>query len=388
MDNMDEFGITYTLHGPIVFTKDQYEDFYKDRFILTEEYNKIVDIVSKSDDCIILVNGTAGSGKTTLLMMLNHALVKNTPLNIIKGFDISEDYPSILERCGFCAFIDDLDQVDQPSILLSYLSSHGVKKIICTSRSIMTADALFSHIFHLAPLTINQISELVEKMGSNSRYLHSKRSQVHFSPGNHDLNTPRDVLRSLLVNQSNSDLKKFFSEYRNFIYRFGGSIDYGTNTILRSNDIYLPSSDIIKNVSIITDSLLKQARDNPQIIHSFTPREFEKMVRELLDKQGYEVQLTKQTRDGGKDLIVVQKSLLGQFSIYVECKKYDTHRPISVGLIRELYGTITADAVTAGMMITTSYFTKDAKEFTERIKHRMSLVDFNDLASALAAIDM
>ena len=40
------------------------------------------------------------------------------------------------------------------------------------------------------------------------------------------------------------------------------------------------------------------------------------MVCELLDKQGYNVKLTKQTRDGGKDIIVVQKSVLGEFSIY------------------------------------------------------------------------
>ena len=42
-----------------------------------------------------------------------------------------------------------------------------------------------------------------------------------------------------------------------------------------------------------------------------------------------------------------------------------------------------AENATAGMMITTSYFTKDAKEYTEKIKHRLTLKDYNDLIQEL-----
>lgn len=121
---------------------------------------------------------------------------------------------------------------------------------------------------------------------------------------------------------------------------------------------------------------------------SFSPREFEEMVCGLLDKQGYKVKLTKQTRDGGKDIIVVQKSFLGEFCIYVECKKYDISRPISVGLIRELYGTVMVDNATAGMIVTTSHFTRDAKEYSAKIQHRMTLKDYNDLVQELNRLKM
>lgn len=70
----------------------------------------------------------------------------------------------------------------------------------------------------------------------------------------------------------------------------------------------------------------------------------------------------------------------------LSAKKYDTSRPISVSLVRELYGTVMADNVTAGMIITTSHFSMDAKEYTEQIKYRMSLKDYNDLVQELNRI--
>lgn len=98
-----------------------------------------------------------------------------------------------------------------------------------------------------------------------------------------------------------------------------------------------------------------------------------------LDAQGYTVELTPQTRDGGKDIIVTQKTDLGDFCIYVECKKYDRSNPVRVKLIRELYGTVMADNVTAGLMVTTSYYTKDAYEYRETVKNRIHLKDYQDL---------
>ena len=74
--------------------------------------------------------------------------------------------------------------------------------------------------------------------------------------------------------------------------------------------IIVPPKEIIKSVTIFDNTLLKKAMEDPRIIHRFSSREFEEMVCELLDKQGYNVKLTKQTRDGGKDIVVVQKSKL------------------------------------------------------------------------------
>ncbi|MFC1495743.1 restriction endonuclease [Thermodesulfobacteriota bacterium] len=45
----------------------------------------------------------------------------------------------------------------------------------------------------------------------------------------------------------------------------------------------------------------------------------------------------------------------------------------------ELYGTIGADRVTAGLLATTSTFTRGAREFQRAIKHMMALADHFNL---------
>ena len=52
---------------------------------------------------------------------------------------------------------------------------------------------------------------------------------------------------------------------------------------------------------------------------------------------------------------------------------------MNVGLVRQLYGTVEADRVTAGIMVTNSYFSKDARRFQQTIKSRMNLMDYSEL---------
>lgn len=70
----------------------------------------------------------------------------------------------------------------------------------------------------------------------------------------------------------------------------------------------------------------------------------------------------------------------------MDCKKFSPDHPVGVRLVRELYGTVEADKVTAGKIVTTSYFSKEAKEFTETVRYRMSLMDFNEIVRALQKV--
>lgn len=70
---------------------------------------------------------------------------------------------------------------------------------------------------------------------------------------------------------------------------------------------------------------------------------------------------------------------LGDLVIYAECKKKAPKHPVNVGLVRQLYGTVEADRVTAGIMVTNSYFSKDARRFQQTIKSRMNLMDYSEL---------
>ena len=112
-------------------------------------------------------------------------------------------------------------------------------------------------------------------------------------------------------------------------------------------------------------------------------RQFEFLVAELFEKKGYKVTPTPQTWDGGKDIFILEEKIIGTFLYYVECKKNAPERPVGVRVIRELYGTLTHDRATAGIVVTSSFFTKPAKSFVEKIKHQMSLIDFLQLIKCI-----
>lgn len=91
------------------------------------------------------------------------------------------------------------------------------------------------------------------------------------------------------------------------------------------------------------------------------PREFELFTAKLFDQLGYVSTVTQASRDGGKDVILQNKS----GTMYVECKHYQG----SVGreIANKLYGVMCADKVQGGIIITTGHFTKDCIEFCRRV---------------------
>ena len=356
----------------IIFTEEQYEKYYRERFVYREELLEIINIMKNHSNYRILILGAPGAGKSTLLKLLSYYAENKECIEIIRGYNIDnlgmqKDSP---------LFIDGLDEMQNPNELLHYFNKRKIDKLVCTSRFYVPLQMDFTHTIVLKPLTQNQIMLLLKKIGLNEDFEHSIISSQYIK--DRDV-TPKDVLSRVLADVNSLNVKEFYSQYRNLLYQYGSGINFSSDIVLPEKELIVPSKDIITGVTIINDSLLKRVKDDPKIIDKISSREFEEMVCELLDKQGYNVKLTKQTRDGGKDIIVVQKSVLGEFCIYVECKKYNMKNPISVKLVRELYGTIMADNVTAGMIITTSYFTKDAKEYRDKIKHRMTLKDYNDL---------
>ncbi len=137
-----------------------------------------------------------------------------------------------------------------------------------------------------------------------------------------------------------------------------------------------PYQAIVINVSTVSEEFLKKLADNPSLLYEMSPRGFEELVAELLDRQGYRVELTPASRDGGKDIYIATKDSLGSFLYLVECKRFAPDRPVGVGLIRQLYGTVQAERATAGILATTSFFTKGARDFQSKVEFQISLQDY------------
>lgn len=127
------------------------------------------------------------------------------------------------------------------------------------------------------------------------------------------------------------------------------------------------------------NSMLAELMENPKSIHKLPPRKFEELVAEMLTRNGFSVTLTPETRDGGKDIYAVNKTSLGNHLFLVECKRYAPERPVDISLVRALYGVVEAEKANAGVLVTTSYFTKDAMNFRDTIQNRMSFKDYESL---------
>ena len=133
---------------------------------------------------------------------------------------------------------------------------------------------------------------------------------------------------------------------------------------------------LVSNLVLASERVLQHLDAHPEKIHELSPRQFEEFVAELLARQGFEVLLTPASKDGGKDIYVARQDSLGSCLFLVECKKYAPDKSIGVGIIRQLYGVVQEEKATGGIIATTSFFTKGAKEFQEKVRYQVSLRDF------------
>jgi restriction system protein len=149
------------------------------------------------------------------------------------------------------------------------------------------------------------------------------------------------------------------------------------------NNILVPQKDIVSLVSPIivsaNNSLVSVLKKQPDNIRSLSPREFEILLADLLQDMGWEVELTQQTRDGGSDILAYMNTEIGKLLCLVEAKHYREDRKIGVDLVRNLYGTFCDAQANSAMLVTSSSFTRGAKEFQQRHEYQLSLRDYADI---------
>ncbi|WP_170381497.1 restriction endonuclease [Ruegeria atlantica] len=132
-------------------------------------------------------------------------------------------------------------------------------------------------------------------------------------------------------------------------------------------------------LQLIDAVLFHEIKDNPSIMYDFSFREFEVFVSALLNRRGYETKLTPPSGDGGKDILASKSTEFGSQLFLVEAKRYAPTRPVGVGIVRQLYGVVEDKRATGGLVVTTSRFTKGARDFQQRNKYRMNLADYQEI---------
>ena len=114
-------------------------------------------------------------------------------------------------------------------------------------------------------------------------------------------------------------------------------------------------------------------RDRMYGLHS---RDFELLVERVFRDKGFRTELTQATRDGGKDIIA--RRHIGTkipIIIYIECKKFAPDHPVGEPIVRDLYGVMTDARINRAMLVTSSYFSRDASSFVKRQGGLIELID-------------
>jgi restriction system protein len=95
--------------------------------------------------------------------------------------------------------------------------------------------------------------------------------------------------------------------------------------------------------------------------------DFEHLIRELFEREfsvtGGEVRLTQASRDRGVDAIAFDPDPIRGGKFIIQAKRYNEVVPVSA--VRDLYGTMIAEGATKGILVTTSHFGRDSREFAK-----------------------
>lgn len=119
------------------------------------------------------------------------------------------------------------------------------------------------------------------------------------------------------------------------------------------------------------------------IFNKVESRQFEEIMAELLRSQGYKVELTKQTKDGGYDILALA-SLKGNIpvKVLVECKRYKNK--VGVGIIRSFKEVVMSNDANMGIIATTGLFTTGAWRKKEQTPY---LLDFRDKDAIISWVE-
>ncbi|MBN8694666.1 MAG: SiaC family regulatory phosphoprotein [Bacteroidetes bacterium] len=133
----------------------------------------------------------------------------------------------------------------------------------------------------------------------------------------------------------------------------------------------------------INQEILKYLAKHPEYLHDLTPRKFEELVADILKDFGFDVELTKISRDGGRDIIARIRNSLTNILMFVECKHYAPDRPVGVDIIRQVVGVNEIFKPNKSLIVTSSYFTKDAIKERNLIETKLDLKDHLDIKNWL-----
>lgn len=113
-------------------------------------------------------------------------------------------------------------------------------------------------------------------------------------------------------------------------------------------------------------------------------QDFEHLVRQLFENifsaaSGGEVKITQASRDAGVDAVAFDPDPIRGGKFVIQAKRYNN--VVGVSAVRDLYGTMINEGAVKGILVTTSHFGKDSREFAK--DKPLQLIDGSQLLGLL-----
>jgi restriction system protein len=187
----------------------------------------------------------------------------------------------------------------------------------------------------------------------------------------------REVLRD---NPTRIDVKLLmkYPEFKEFQTHQKESSSQSIPGVLEVAPLESIESGYTRLRSALADELLERVK-------KCSSKFFEELVVELLFTMGYggsreDARAVGRSHDGGVDGVIKQDKL-GLDSVYIQAKKWNS--PVGQPVVAQFNGNLDRHKASKGVIITTSDFTPEAKEFIERVGKKIILVNGSTLVGLM-----
>lgn len=186
--------------------------------------------------------------------------------------------------------------------------------------------------------------------------------------------------------------KKFLTQYPSFNSFINGTKSLNENPTPKVdlNNDKTPLEMIDENFSILKNELQESLLDK---ILECSPGFFERLIVDLIVAMGYGGSVNDAGRavgksgDGGIDG-VIKEDVLGLDKIYLQAKRWKRGNSVSRPDIQAFVGSLVGMKASKGIFITTTCFTKEAREYAENIEKTVILIDGQQLTDLMFKYDV
>jgi len=177
---------------------------------------------------------------------------------------------------------------------------------------------------------------------------------------------------------------------KKFLERFSSYREFQSN-VKQANDVRESDDERVQTPEEILDANYQNLRrtlsqDLLERVKTCSPRFFEELVVDLLVAMGYggshkdAGQAVGRSGDGGIDGII-KEDKLGLDVVYVQAKRWESI--VGSPVVQTFAGSLEGQKARKGVLITTSRFSKDAKDFVNKIEKKIVLIDGEQLAQLM-----